>query len=327
VYYRCATQNTDGVPINKTSRAYPKCRGAFELGRLQFVDTDEAPVASGGKKKRVRKKKNKADAKGTQDIPADAKEALLKAPTGSSRSLGSSADNSPRPSPKTSPVRQEAKLLNAPRMSSRRSPMVDMRRVEKEAKGTSPVLPGKTAPFAGGAFPKFGDLPKHKVAVESKGEEGVEEGEDDDMRFEAMEDNRDDEAKDADDSDDSDENARRRGSKTLIDVDFSSLQMDELDSMFLSSFGMGRGPPPEKFMCSLGGEVMREPIRNPYGSKFEPTYYDRCSLLGLLEDEDGEEAVWPGTSEPITEEEIFGMDTDAVLAREIKDWQSRASGF
>lgn len=37
-----------------------------------------------------------------------------------------------------------------------------------------------------------------------------------------------------------------------------SLELDELDDLILGSTGFGRGPPPEKFVCSVSGELIRE---------------------------------------------------------------------
>ena len=94
------------------------------------------------------------------------------------------------------------------------------------------------------------------------------------------------------------------------------LQLDELDDMFLS--GMGRGPPPSKFICQLSNEICDEPVKIFNSDKFEePKYYDKEALLEHCSNNYGK---WPN------EEEIVDWNktkVDLSLKQEINDWRFR----
>ncbi|GMI26758.1 hypothetical protein TrCOL_g10261 [Triparma columacea] len=104
-------------------------------------------------------------------------------------------------------------------------------------------------------------------------------------------------------------------------VDISTLQLDELDDLFFEGTGLdvGRGPPPAKFMCSLSGEIMHEPVQDPFCD--EPRYYDKTSLVQKGEEED--DPYWPRTKERIDVDKVLKMVVDKRIVDEIRIWKER----
>ena len=362
LYYRCAAWNVDGVPTNKASRAYGLCREAFELEGLEFVGKEEAEeakanVKAGGRKKRVRKKKNKKekgeeaeaeeeeeeeeeDEEEKDDSSSVRKELFVdltraedktetavpkKSPnhiSAAGRKVPSSAANSPATGPPLTPPRSPAVAPGRGGEAKREPPEARTEARERESESLEGGAPEKR----GGGRREGGEgggEAKHRNECYDE-DDGSDDGSDD-LHFEG-------EGKEKDEDDYEKEETKgeeESHAASVVAVDFGSLQMDELDGMFLGSLGVGRGPPPHKFCCSLTGEIMREPIRNPHGGRWdEPAWYDRCSLLQLLVDREEEGgASWPGADVRLNEREVLEMKVDERLSEEIKKWQSRANGF
>ena len=226
VFYRCVAQNVDGVPTNRTSRSYPRCRAAFEMGQMDFVDVADEE-GGGGKKKRVRKKKNKKEAEG---------EAKGEATVSNSESKEQGEEQREEPSP--TPVNNR-RLLSAPRSNSGRSlgssasggswessPKLDSRhssplhtpRFTARSAMMSLVLPKKKIAEAK-KNPKANAIPAFspKNANSPRPAEAKEEVKHDDFKDDYMF----AESKDSED----DEEEEEEDCAGKIDVDFSALQV------------------------------------------------------------------------------------------------------
>ncbi|GMH63495.1 hypothetical protein TrRE_jg4170 [Triparma retinervis] len=126
---------------------------------------------------------------------------------------------------------------------------------------------------------------------------------------------------DEDNDEDDDEDEEKDEGEDCPFLDIATLQLDELDDLFFEGTGLdvGRGPPPAKFMCSLSGEIMHEPIQDPYSD--EPRYYDKTSLV--QKGEADEDPYWPRTKERIDVGEVLKMEVDKRIVDEIWIWKGR----
>lgn len=106
-------------------------------------------------------------------------------------------------------------------------------------------------------------------------------------------------------------------------VDTRGLEMDEMDELLL---GLAPGPPPQRFLCGLTGNVMSDPIQHPRGN----IWVDREALEAYVEERSvtNERLRWPGTpDEPFMPATGVGsLPTDAYLQSEILAWQLRKRG-
>jgi hypothetical protein len=357
LFGRLVKSNVDGIPVNKSSRAYSDVKHVFENVVYNELQEERIPQE---KKKRVRNKKRVKD---EGEIKEEA--ILLKSPATVGRSLGTTASVT---GVQRTPSSTERRVIGSNPLGSpvgvhRTSSGSEKRSIDgsigkdrinniaHEAKASVVTGARSGVESTGHALKRSIEFKQVAAAANDNDDDddtydfsssgiGRNSGKTDKTSTSnatsfrhVAESKKDSDADDDDDDDDDDdvdykfeevadsEDEQQGNSNT---VDYNDLQMDELDSMFLSSFGVGRGPPPNKFVCCISGEIMREPVRNPYQGKYEEIkWYDRCSLLELVGEEEGDN-VWPGTKRKIEgEDEIFDLRVNEGLRREIEDWQRR----